>query len=196
MIKLKKWVNIDIFMYMKFRFLFCFLFVTSILSAQKYATRSGKTSFIGSEETFEQIKAVNNVSTAIVDSSSGDIAILLFISAFDFEISLMQEHFNENYMDSSKYPKATFSGNIQNFSLEELLDSEKDYKILGVLTIRGIEKNVSVSCRLKKISKGLSLKTNFNVSAGDFDIKIPKVVRNKISQEINITAEYDLFEKL
>ena len=196
MIKLKKWVNIDIFMYMKFRFLFCFLFVTSILSAQKYATRSGKTSFIGSEETFEQIKAVNNVSTAIVDSSSGDIAILLFISAFDFEISLMQEHFNENYMDSSKYPKATFSGNIQNFSLEELLDSEKDYKILGVLTIRGIEKNVSVSCRLKKISKGLSLKTNFNVSAGDFDIKIPKVVRNKISQEINIIAEYDLFEKL
>ena len=196
MIKLKKWVNIDIFMYMKFRFLFCFLFVTSILIAQKYATRSGKTSFIGSEETFEQIKAVNNVSTAIVDSSSGDIAILLFISAFDFEISLMQEHFNENYMDSSKYPKATFSGNIQNFSLEELLDSEKDYKILGVLTIRGIEKNVSVSCRLKKISKGLSLKTNFNVSAGDFDIKIPKVVRNKISQEINITAEYDLFEKL
>ena len=196
MIKLKKWVNIDIFMYMKFRFLFCFLFVTSILSAQKYATRSGKTSFIGSEETFEQIKAVNSVSTAIVDSSSGDIAILLFISAFDFEISLMQEHFNENYMDSSKYPKATFSGNIQNFSLEELLDSEKDYKILGVLTIRGIEKNVSVSCRLKKISKGLSLKTNFNVSAGDFDIKIPKVVRNKISQEINITAEYDLFEKL
>ena len=183
-------------MYMKFRFLFCFLIITSILSAQKYATRSGKTSFIGSEETFEQIKAVNNVSTAIVDSSSGDIAILLFISAFDFEISLMQEHFNENYMDSSKYPKATFSGNIQNFSLEELLDSEKDYKILGVLTIRGIEKNVSVSCRLKKISKGLSLKTNFNVSASDFDIKIPKVVRNKLSQEINITAEYDLFEKL
>ena len=76
------------------------------------------------------------------------------------------------------------------------MDSEKDYKILGVLTIRGIEKNVSVSCRLKKISKGLSLKTNFNVLASDFGIEIPKVVRNKISQEINITAEYDLFEKL
>jgi hypothetical protein len=71
---------------MRFRFLFCFLFLTTLVSAQKYATRSGKTSFIGSEETFEQIKAVNNVSTAIVDSSSGDIAILLFISAFDFEI--------------------------------------------------------------------------------------------------------------
>ena len=181
---------------MKFRFLFCFLFVTSILSAQKYATRSGKTSFIGSEETFEQIKAVNSVSTAIVDSSSGDIAILLFISAFDFEISLMQEHFNENYMDSSKYPKATFSGNIQNFSFEKLSDSQKEHKIHGVLTIRGIEKEITISCHLKKIKKGLSLKTNFNLLASDFEIKIPKVVRNKISQEINITAEYDLIEKL
>ena len=110
---------------MRFRFLFYFVFLTTLVSAQKYATRSGKTSFIGSEETFEQIKAVNNVSTSIIDSSSGDIAILLFISAFDFEISLMQEHFNENYMDSSKYPKATFSGNIQNFSFEKLSDSQK-----------------------------------------------------------------------
>ena len=108
---------------MRCRFLFYFVFLTTLASAQKYATRSGKTSFIGSEETFEQIKAVNNVSTSIIDSSTGDIAILLFISAFDFKISLMQEHFNENYMDSSKYPKATFSGNIQNFSLEELLDT-------------------------------------------------------------------------
>ena len=181
---------------MRFRFLFYFVFLTTLASAQKYATRSGKTSFIGSEETFEQIKAVNNVSTSIIDSSSGDIAILLFISAFDFEISLMQEHFNENYMDSSKYPKATFSGNIQNLSLEELSDVEKEYKILGVLTIRGIKKSVTINCSLKKINKGLSLKTNFGVLASDFDIKIPKVVRNKISKEINITAEYDLFEKL
>ena len=181
---------------MRFKFLFYFVFLTTLASAQKYATRSGKTSFIGSEDTFEQIKAVNNVSTSIIDSSNGDIAILLFINAFDFEISLMQEHFNENYMDSSKYPKATFSGNIQNFYFEKLSDSQKEYKIRGVLTIRGIEKEITISCYLKKIKKGLSLKTNFNVLASDFEIKIPKVVRNKISQEINITAEYDLIEKL
>lgn len=183
-------------MCMKYRFLFYFLFLSALVSAQKYATRSGKTSFIGSEETFEQIKAVNSVSTSILDSSSGEIAILLFISAFDFDIALMQEHFNENYMDSSKYPKATFSGNIQNFSLDDLSEYEKVYKVLGILTIRGIEKEITVSCRLSKIKEGLSLKTNFNVLASDFDIKIPKVVRNKISQEINITAEYDLIEKL
>ena len=169
-------------MCMKYRFLFYFVFLSALVSAQKYATRSGTTSFVGSEETFEQIKAVNSVSTSILDSSSGEIA--------------MQEHFNENYMDSSKYPKATFSGNIQNFSLEDLSESEKEYKVLGILTIRGIEKEIAVACRLSKIKEGLSLKTNFNVLASDFDIKIPKVVRNKISKEINITAEYDLVEKL
>jgi len=183
-------------MNMKYNFLFCFLFLTSLISAQKYATRAGKTSFIGSEKTFEQIKAVNNVSTAIIDSSSGDIAILLFISAFDFEISLMQEHFNENYMDSSKYPKATFSGNIQKLSLSELTEYEKDHKIIGVLTIRGIEKNITINSRLKKTDNGLSLKAGFSVLTSDFDIQVPKVVRNKISKEIKIKVDYELIEKL
>ena len=181
---------------MKYNFLFYFLFLTSLISAQKYATRAGNTSFIGSEKTFEQIKAVNNVSTAIIDSSSGDIAILLFISAFDFEISLMQEHFNENYMDSSKYPKATFSGNIQKFSLSELTEYEKDHKIIGVLTIRGIEKNITINSRLKKTDNGLSLKAGFSVLTSDFDIQVPKVVRNKISKEIKIKVDYELIEKL
>ena len=101
-----------IFTLMKARFILFFLFYVSLISAQKYATRSGQTSFIGSEETFEQIKAINKVSTAIVDSSNGNIAILLFVSAFKFEIALMEEHFNENYMESSKYPKATFLENM------------------------------------------------------------------------------------
>ena len=81
---------------MRFRFLFYFVFLTTLVSAQKYATRSGKTSFIGSEETFEQIKAVNNVSTSIIDSSSGDIAILLFISAFNlgFYFSVITGSYN------------------------------------------------------------------------------------------------------
>ena len=183
-------------MNMKLNFLTGFLLFTTIISAQKYATRSGKTSFIGSEKTFEQIKAINNVSTAIVDSSNGNIAILLFISAFDFEIALMQEHFNENYMDSSTYPKANFVGNIQNFVFEELLDYEKEYTMVGDLTIKGIEKKININCLLKKTGQGFSLKANFNVLTSDFKIKIPKLVSNKISNKIIIKVDYDLIEKL
>jgi len=181
---------------MKFKLLFFLLFSVTLVSAQKYGTRSGKTSFIGSEETFEQIKAVNNVSTAIVDSSNGDIAILLFVSAFKFEIALMEEHFNENYMESSIYPKATFVGNIRNFKLEEISYSEKDYQVVGVLTIRGVEKPTTLNGQIEKTKDGFSLQTNFSVLTSDFDIRIPKVVRNKISKEINIKTDYELVEKL
>ena len=185
-----------IFTSMKARFILFLLFYVSLVSAQKYATRSGETSFIGSEETFEQIKAINKVSTAIVDSSNGDIAILLFVSAFKFEIALMEEHFNENYMESSKYPKATFVGNIQNFKYEELTNTEKNYDIVGVLTIRGIEKSITINGRMQKTNEGFSLKTDFIVLTDDYNIKIPKVVRNKISKKINVEAEYELIEKL
>ena len=172
------------------------LFVSNMATAQKHFTKTGLTTFKASVDTFEPIEAKNESTTVILNTETGAIAALLFVKAFHFEIALMQEHFNENYMDSSRYPKATFSGNIQNFSFEELSDYQKEHKIHGVLTIRGIEKKITISCLLKKIKNGLSLKTNFNVFASDFEIKIPKVVRNKISQEINITAEYDLIEKL
>ena len=166
------------------------------LNAQKYFTRTGTTQFEASEKVFEPVEATNKSTTAIFNTKTGAVATQVFMAGFQFKNALMQEHFNENYMDSSKYPKATFSGNIQNFSFEELSDYQKEHKIHGVLTIRGIEKEITISCRIKKIKNGLSLKTNFNVFASDFEIKIPKVVRNKISQEINITAEYDLIEKL
>jgi polyisoprenoid-binding protein YceI len=108
----------------------------------------------------------------------------------------MQEHFNENYMDSSKCPKANFVGNIQKFSLSELTEYEKNHKIIGVLTIRGIEKNITINSRLKKTDNGLSLKASFSVLTSDFDIQVPKVVRNKISKEIKIKVDYELIEKL
>ena len=181
---------------MKFKLLILLLFICASANSQKYATRSGKTSFIGSEQTFEQIKAVNDYSSAIIDSSNGDIAILLFINAFNFEIALMQEHFNENYMDSSKFPKATFIGNIQNFKVNETTSSYQEYKINGVLTIRGIGNEVSLTSKIKKTNEGLSLKTNFSVLTSEYDINIPKVVRNKISKEIKIKVEYELVEKI
>ena len=181
---------------MKKNFFLVLVFTFCLVHSQKYATRSGQTSFIGSEKTFEQIKAKNNVSTAIIDSSNGDIAILLFISAFEFEIALMQEHFNENYMESNKYPRATFVGRIQNFNYKNLTDNNTEYEIVGVLTMRGIEKNISIISDLSLSNKNILLETRFNVLTSDFDIRIPKVVRNKISKEINIVVKYELVKKL
>jgi len=166
--------------------LFILIFVSVPIFGQKYYTKTGITEFKASVDTFEPIKAINNSTSVILNVTTGDIASLLFVKAFNFRVGLMQEHFNENYMDSSKFPKATFTGNIQSFKINEITDSDQEYKINGVLTIRGIEKEVSLISKIRRSNEALLLKANFSVLTSDFDIKIPKVVRNKISKEIDL----------
>ena len=89
-----------------------FLLVSFSTFAQKYYTKTGNTKFKASVEAFEPVEATNNSTTAIINVTSGEIASLLFIKAFNFRVALMQEHFNENYMDSGTFPKATFKGLI------------------------------------------------------------------------------------
>ena len=90
--------------------LILFLLISFSTFAQKYFTKTGNTQFKASVEAFEPVEATNNSTTAIININSGEIASLLFIKAFNFRVALMQEHFNENYMDSSTFPKATFKG--------------------------------------------------------------------------------------
>ena len=171
------------------------LLINTQIQAQIFLSNSGNISFF-SETPLENITAINDNVSAVFDASNNDLVFKLSISDFIFPNALMQEHFNENYMDSSVYPKANFVGNIQKFSLGELTEYEKNHKIIGVLTIRGIEKNVTINCQLNKANDRLYLKADFSVLTSDFDIQVPKVVRNKISKEIKIKVDYELIEKL
>ena len=171
-----------------------FLFITQVVFSQKYFTRTGTTEFKASVDAFEPVEAKNNSSTAILDTQNGKIASLLLIKAFRFRVALMQEHFNENYMDSDQYPKATFKGTIHNFNVKEL-DSSQEYKISGTLTIKGIEKRIESVGNLSKKGDQIVLKTTFSVAPQDFKIKIPSIVRKKIAERINIGIHYELSEK-
>ena len=106
-----------------------------VLFSQQFYTDEGVTRFDGSKAAFEPIKASNNNTVSIIDSSDGQIAAVILISEFDFRLGLMQEHFNENYLESNVYPKSTFVGQIKNFSLEELNQDFKEHEIEGVLTL-------------------------------------------------------------
>jgi polyisoprenoid-binding protein YceI len=173
------------------------LFVTTTITAQsKYFTKSGQTAFKASVEAFEPVEAKNNSTTAILNTETGAIAALLFVKAFHFEIALMEEHFNENYMDSDKLPKATFKGNIENFNVDKLSSTAKEFTINGTLNIRGIDKEVEIKTMLSKNDKGaIILNGSFSVNPQDFDIKIPKIVRKKIAETINIELNYELIQK-
>ena len=170
------------------------LVISQITSAQKYFTRTGATEFKASVAAFEPVEASNKSTTVILKSDTGDIAAQLFINAFQFRVALMQEHFNENYMDSHTYPKATFRGKIQDFSLANI-NSGKKYPLEGTLTIRGKRKEINTTVSIQLKDDTIILKSEFKLNPNDFGIKIPNIIRKKIAKQINITLHYEMVEK-
>ena len=168
---------------------------TSIVSAQKYFTKTGLTEFKASVEAFETVEAENKSTTAVLNSANGQFATLIFVKAFHFKVALMEEHFNENYMDSDEFPKATFKGNIEGYNHSELNNEEKEYIISGVLTIKGVSKDIKTKATLCSLNNVISIKTAFSNKPQDFKIKIPGIIREKIAKKINIHLNYQLNEK-
>ncbi len=164
---------------------------TTNIQAQKYYTKTGETSFQASVETFEPVEAINKSTTAIFDTESGNIAVLVFINAFHFKIALMQEHFNENYMDTEKYPKASFKGQIDPIDWE----NKEAIMLKGTLKIKGVTQTVAAPIRLERQKDSILLQGSFTVNPSDFNIKIPKIVRDKISQKTKIEFRYAMVKK-
>lgn len=168
-----------------FILLFLLLFINIAKAQGKYFTKSGHVSFF-SYTLVEDIKADNNQVLSIIDTSNSKIVIKILMRSFHFKKALMQEHFNENYIESHKFPKAIFKGEILNFT--ELQDNDVT-EVKGTLIIRGIKKNITLKVKIKKEVSTILLTGNFNVQVADFDIKIPSVVSKNISKTIKISFE-------
>lgn len=173
---------------------FMILFVGLSAFSQKFYTKTGTTEFTASVAAFEPVAAKNKSTSVLLKTDTGDIASLLFISAFRFKVALMEEHFNENYMDSETYPKATFKGTLADFQMSEISE-QKGYPLSGVLTIRGVSKKINTTAQIQKIKESIHLQATFMVSPEDFKIDIPNIVRKKIAESIQITLDYELVEK-
>lgn len=173
---------------MKNSIIICLLLSCSAIFAQeKLITKNGTITFEASVPSFEEVKAKNDNVTCILNTKTGEIASLALIKGFKFKVALMEEHFNENYMESTNYPKATFKGAIANFDLKELSNTAKEYSIKGKLEIHGKSKEITAVAKIKKTDNGIEIETNFPVNASDFDIQIPSIVKNKVSNKINVT---------
>ena len=180
---------------MKAKILLLLFFLSLSLSAQeKYYTTSGTVTFESSVPSFEQVKATNTKVTAIL-KNDGSIASLVLTKAFRFKIALMEEHFNENYIESEKFPKATFSGKLVAFSMDKLTNDFKTFPLKGTLTIRGISKKIEVIAEIKKIADTVSISSLFTIAPEDFGIEIPKIVRKKISKKVGILFTFKLEKK-
>ena len=158
---------------------------SSVIAQDKYFTKQGYISFY-SHTPVEDIKAENNQVLSIIDFSTAEIAVTLLMKSFAFEKALMQEHFNENYVESDKYPKANFSGKIQN--LKDILSGNNNVaEIKGNLTIKGITKPVIIESKVTIEKDTIILKGKFMVAVADYNIKIPAIVRKNIAEKIEVT---------
>ncbi|RBA29292.1 YceI family protein [Flavobacterium tibetense] len=166
----------------------------SILSKaqDKMLTKNGIVTFEASVPSFEEIKAKSNIASCIVNTNTGEIAALVLVKSFRFKIALMEEHFNENYIESDKYPKATFKGKIEGFNYSKITTEAKDFKINGKLELHGKSKDITIIAKIKRGKDGLEILSNFSVNSDDFDIKIPSVVSKKVSKKVNIELDFIL----
>lgn len=167
-------------------FLFIFLLVNQIFSQEKYLEKDGYISFF-SHSLVEDIKADNNQVLSIIDAETGEIAIQLLMRSFQFKKALMQQHFNESYVESHKYPKAIFKGYILNY--KDLNSENSETEIKGMLTVHGKDKEISVRAKVEITEGQINISGDFMVEVATFDIKIPAVVRNNIAKVIKVTFD-------
>jgi polyisoprenoid-binding protein YceI len=165
--------------------------VLSVLSvnAQKYITKNGYIEFYG-KTPLEEIKATNSQVASILDPATGDMVFQVLLKSFHFERALMEEHFNENYVESEKYPKAELKGKIADLSA---VDFKKkgiyNIKVTGDLKIHNVTKNVTEAGTLEITDTGIVAKSKFKIRQEDFNIQIPSVVKDKIAPEMDVTVE-------
>ena len=175
-------------------FLVSFLIVNSAFT-QKMMTRSGEIKFEASMPAFEEVAATNKTVSCIFDQSNGDFVALALIKAFKFKVPLMEEHFNENYIESSKFPKANFKGKVLNFDASKLSSTKTIFDLEGDLTIHGITKKVKSKISLSVNAGKVTAISNFNIKPQDYGIEIPSLVKSKIADNVKLAIDFVLEQK-
>lgn len=162
------------------------------LFAQKYTTKTGTLKFEASVPSFEEVAGENKTVSAVLEADKGNIAVLALVKGFRFKIALMEEHFNENYAESDKFPKATFTGKINGFDVNKLSSTASEYTISGDLTFHGKTQKVSSKAKISKSGDKISITGNFELKPEDYDIKIPGTVRNKVAKTVTVSYQFTL----
>ena len=174
---------------------FLLLAVTIAFGQSKYVTKSGSMSFEASQPSFEPIEATHSAVSALLNADTGELAVLALVRGFRFPLALMEEHFNENYIESHQYPKTSFKGSILNFDSNALSNQPRTVQLTGELSMHGVTKLISVSATITKSDEQITLTSSFSFKTSDFDIKIPSLVRKQIDENVQVEVSLPLQRK-
>jgi polyisoprenoid-binding protein YceI len=172
----------------KILFLALFSLFTYIVQAQVYVGKTVNVEFY-SHTPVEDIKAKSKVMTSVVDFGSNTFTFKLPIKTFDFPNDLMEEHFNENYLESTKYPNATFNGKMVSASKVDL-SKDGTYTVMaeGTLDIHGVKQERKIPATLTVKDGKVKIDAKFNVHLTDHKIDVPTIVMSKIAEDIAVTV--------
>lgn len=172
---------------MKKLFVILFYCAVSVYAVgQKYTVEKSMVMFF-SDAAIEDIKADNKKVSSIFNTATGDIVFSIPVNQFQFEKSLMQEHFNEKYLESDKYPKSTFQGKIAGF--DPNAKGAQQLKANGKLTIHGVTKDVEIPGTLEKRGDKIMMNSKFIVKLVDYKITIPQLLWNNIAEQVEVTVD-------
>ncbi len=155
--------------------------------SQKMMSREAYIRFFGSTP-LENIEAATNQGSSVIDVATGDVVIQALLNSFTFEKALMQEHFNENYVESAKYPKVVFKGKIP---ATVNLKTPGSYKtnVAGTMSLHGVDKQITVPVALVVEKVQIKVTADFSMIPEDYNIAIPGTVRNKIAEKMDVTMK-------
>ena len=178
---------------MKTKLTYLFIAIGLTVCGQtKMLTKTGKITFEASVPAVEEVKAKNESVTCVLNPETGEIASLALMKSFRFKVALMEEHFNENYVESDKYPKATFRGKIDNFDISKLSAAAKEYTIRGKMELHGKSKDISITASIRKNGDAIEIDSDFYLNTEDYGIEIPSVVSKKVSKKVAVKLDVSL----
>jgi polyisoprenoid-binding protein YceI len=156
------------------------------VSAQKFVSERGVITFFSSA-TLEDISAKNSKISSIINVSTFEVAFSVPIDKFQFEKKLMQQHFNERYMESDKFPKSTFVGRIDGFDATS--SAVQKVKVIGKLSIHGVTNEVSIPGTIEMTPTTLTAKAKFIIKLADYNVEIPQLLWQNIAEQVEVTVE-------
>jgi hypothetical protein len=168
---------------------FMLLLVLQSQAQERLLCRNASVKFF-SKMPLEDIEAVNNQGLSVIDLTSGNIEFSVLLKGFIFPNALMQEHFNENYVESSKYPRAQFKGTIQSIPAIDLTkNADYNFTVKGTMQLHGQSKEMSAQSQLHVKEGKVTGESIFDIVLEDYAIEIPKLVKDKIAKKISINVK-------
>jgi polyisoprenoid-binding protein YceI len=171
---------------MRASIIFLFIVFSNLSAAQKLTVEKSKIVFF-SDGAIEDITAENKKASGIFNLGNGQIVFSIPISGFKFAKALMQEHFNEKYMESDKFPKATFQGKVDGWDKN---NSSQSAKAIGKLTIHGVTKEVEIPGTITKQSNKLQMNAKFMIKLADYNVAIPQLLWQNIAEQVEVTVDF------